>query len=82
MQCKHKCGLNEESRDILIGEKEKAIAQKSTSGEHSQATAPSSTIRREGPFEEKLLLGIIWDKTKFKHDRVIRGELVEELILI
>lgn len=32
--------------------------------------------------EQKLLLGLVWDELELRYKRKIRGELVEELVLV
>lgn len=61
-------------------EKEKTISQKTPRGEHLWAMVPLNTLEEQGLLEEKLLLGFVWDETKFGLDRVIWGEPMEEVI--
>lgn len=37
-------------------------------------------LREQKPPEEKLLLGLVWDETKFQREGGTKGEPMEELI--
>lgn len=56
-----------EPHNTLIDKGEKATTYKTLSEEHLQAIVPQSlsTPEEQGSLEEKLLLGLVWDETKF-----------------
>lgn len=74
--------LEKEPYDSSMSERERTIAQKTSGGGPLQLATLLSISEEPGLLKEKLLLSLVWDKTKFKCDGVIRGEPVVKLILI